>query len=113
MVAALDDQRMRVMRVSPAGIVEARSIDDPALRRVSPEEASAIEAYLEKEYGEGRLIYGIHRADAALMTCLVFDLEQGEHVHFIDGSGGGFALAATGFKKRFADLVQRTAAAPQ
>lgn len=84
-----------------------------AVLDVRADEASAIETYLEKEYGEGRLIYGIHRADAALMTCLVFDLEQGEHVHFIDGSGGGFALAATGFKKRFADLVQRTAAAPQ
>jgi predicted RNA-binding protein with RPS1 domain len=38
----LESQKARVVKVSPAGMVEARAIDDPALRRVSPEEASAI-----------------------------------------------------------------------
>jgi transcriptional accessory protein Tex/SPT6 len=42
LAAGMEELRMRTVRVSPAGIVEARSIDDPALRRVSPEEASAI-----------------------------------------------------------------------
>jgi predicted RNA-binding protein with RPS1 domain len=42
LATGLEELRMRTVRVSPAGIVEARSIDDPALRRVSPEEASAI-----------------------------------------------------------------------
>ncbi|MCH7634090.1 MAG: DUF3095 family protein [Proteobacteria bacterium] len=30
----------------------------------------------------------------------MFNLEQSEHVHLIDGSDGGFAMAATGFKSR-------------
>ena len=34
------------------------------------------------------------------MTCVVFSLEQSEHVHFVDGSDGGFAMAAQGFKSR-------------
>ena len=40
--AALEPGRARVMDVHVAGLIEARSIDDPALRRVSTEEASAI-----------------------------------------------------------------------
>lgn len=67
---------------------------------VTPQQADAIEAYLEEAYASGRLIYGTHRADSALMTCLVFNMAQSEHVHFIDGADGGFAMAATGFKKR-------------
>ena len=38
----LTDQKARGVRVSAAAMAEARSIDDPQLRRVSPEEASAI-----------------------------------------------------------------------
>jgi len=71
-----------------------------AVLDVSPDQADAIEAHLEAEHRAGRVIYGVHLADTALMTCLVFNLEHSEHVHFIDGSNGGFAMAATGFKER-------------
>ncbi|MBZ0215664.1 MAG: DUF3095 domain-containing protein, partial [Fimbriimonadaceae bacterium] len=47
-----------------------------------------------------RLIYGLHVADSALMTCLVFNFEQSQHVHFIDAANGGFASAAIDFKTR-------------
>ena len=36
------------------------------------------------------------------MTCLVFDLTSAEHVHFIDGADGGFALAARQLKEQIA-----------
>lgn len=42
LAAGLESERARVVRVSPAGIVEARSIDDPALKRAGTEAASAI-----------------------------------------------------------------------
>ncbi len=42
LVDALEVNRCRILRVSPAGLVQARSSDDPVLRRVGPEEASAI-----------------------------------------------------------------------
>ncbi len=71
---------------------------------VTPEQAGRIEAWLEDQYRERRLVYGMHRARTALMTCLVFNLEQGEHVHFVDAAGGGFAKAAEGFKARLAAL---------
>ncbi len=71
---------------------------------VTPEQAGRIEAWLEQQYRERRLVYGLHRARTALMTCLVFNLEQGEQVHFVDAAGGGFAKAAEGFKARLAAL---------
>jgi hypothetical protein len=71
-----------------------------AVLDVTPEQAERVEQYLEKEFQAGSLVYGVHTAETALMTCLVFNLAQSEHVHFVDGAGGGFAMAAIGFKKR-------------
>ena len=67
---------------------------------VSESQAELIERHLKRGRDAGRLVYGVHLADTALMTCLVFSLEQSEHVHFIDGSDGGFAKAAQEFKSR-------------
>ena len=67
---------------------------------VSETQAERIARYLEREQDAGRLVYGAHVAETALMTCLVFSLERSEHVHFIDGSDGGFARAAQEFKSR-------------
>jgi hypothetical protein len=33
------------------------------------------------------------------MTCLVFD-RRGDHVHFVDGADGGYAMAALRMKER-------------
>ena len=41
-----------------------------------------------------RIFYGIHKSTHAVMTCLVRDLKNSQHVHFIDGDQGGYALAA-------------------
>jgi hypothetical protein len=67
---------------------------------VSQRPAELIEAHLEAEQSAGRLVYGVHVTDTALMTCLIFSLEQSKHVHFIDGGDGGFAMAAKAFKSR-------------
>ncbi len=67
---------------------------------VSESQAALIERHLEREHDAGRLVYGVHVADTALMTCVVFSLEQSKHMHFIDGSDGGFARAAQEFKSR-------------
>ncbi|CAN1211471.1 DUF3095 domain-containing protein [Tumidithrix helvetica PCC 7403] len=56
-------------------------------------------AYLDKKFKEGRLVYGYHVSDRALMTCLVFE-RNGRQVHFIDGADGGYALAAKEMKDR-------------
>ena len=63
-------------------------------------QVDAIERYLEQMRGDGRIVYGLHRADRAMMTCLVFSLEQSRHVHFVDGANGGYALAALQLKEQ-------------
>jgi hypothetical protein len=82
---------------------------DEALRMVldvSVAQLAAIEAELERGRSEGHLAYGIHRAPSALITCYLRSY-QGDHVHFIDGSDGGYALAARQLK---AQLAKRTGA---
>jgi hypothetical protein len=62
------------------------------------EMANAIEAFFMELHTQGKIAFGTHRSDHALMTCLVFSLTKGEHVHFVDGSDGGFAMAAVQLK---------------
>jgi len=42
--------------------------------------------------------YGLHRQDAAMMTCFTPSVLRSDHVHFIDGARGGYASAATALK---------------
>ena len=42
--------------------------------------------------------YGLHRQDAAMMTCFTPSARRSDHVHFIDGARGGYASAATALK---------------
>ncbi|NCB13781.1 MAG: DUF3095 family protein, partial [Erysipelotrichia bacterium] len=58
-----------------------------------------LEKYLEKEYQNKNLVYGIHKSDSALMTCLIFK-RHGKHIHFVDSSKGGYALASKDLKNR-------------
>ena len=41
--------------------------------------------FLEERRVQGRLVYGLHVAPAALMTCLIFN-RHGGHVHFVDSN---------------------------
>ncbi len=67
---------------------------------VTETQANAIDAYLSQRFDAGDVVFGTHRAKSALMTCVVFSLKQGEHVHFVDGAEGGFAMAAVDLKRR-------------
>jgi hypothetical protein len=82
---------------------------DETLRMVldaAPDETDALVRHLEQERELGRLVYGVHRSDSALMTCFV-RAYRGNHVHFIDGSNGGYALAAKELKAQLARVRQR------
>lgn len=75
---------------------------DDMLRMVidsAPHQTAALEHFLGKEHVKGNLFYGLHRADSALLTCLIFSHHK-NHVHFIDGSSGGYALAALKMKEQ-------------
>ncbi len=71
---------------------------------LSEAQLGAIEEELERARSEGHLVYGVHRAPSALITCYLRSY-SGDHVHFVDGSNGGYALAARQLK---AQLAART-----
>jgi hypothetical protein len=76
-----------------------RKFDD-TLRMVldaSPAALAALRERLSAEHRAGRLCFGIHTSDTALMTCVI-DGYDGNHVHFVDGADGGYALAAKELK---------------
>lgn len=79
-----------------------RKFDD-MLRMVvdcNPEQITLINDYLSILYQQGRIYYGIHASEHALMTCFVDSTHEGEHIHFIDGGDGGYAMAAKQLKKQ-------------
>ena len=61
------------------------------------------EAFLKEQFNEGKLAYGMHLTDAAMITCMVFQYHR-DHIHFVDGSGGGYVSAAQQLKKRLQTL---------
>ncbi len=59
----------------------------------SEEEKSDLIAYLNKQEHDGHIVYGAHISDGAIITCMVKKYD-GFHYHFVDGSNGGYSVAA-------------------
>jgi hypothetical protein len=78
---------------------------------VDAQNLGKIEARLEEAAEAGICRYGLHKQDAALITCFVLTPLKRDHMHFIDGAAGGYALAATQIKGRIAALPPAAAAA--
>ena len=77
-----------------------RKFDD-ALRMVidcTPELGRELEARLAAAAAKGIARYGLHRQDAAMMTCFTPSPMRSDHVHFVDGARGGYATAASALK---------------
>lgn len=77
-----------------------RKFDD-MLRMIidcSTDQVTQIESYLEQLHNDGKVCYGMHESDNSLMTCFVDWLGEGEHIHFVDGGDGGYAMAAKHLK---------------
>jgi len=64
----------------------------------SPEFADALEARLAAAYAF--VHWGVFRQGAAQVTCFVPSATQSGHVHFVDGAGGGYTMAAKAMKAR-------------
>jgi hypothetical protein len=65
------------------------------------EQAESIEELLHYLYENGRHIhYGTHRSSNTIMTCMVDSTNPGQHIHFVDGDLGGYAMAAKTMKKQ-------------
>jgi hypothetical protein len=79
-----------------------RKFDDGLRMTVdcTPATANALESYLSAAEAEGAIRFGLHRQSAALVTCLVPSVLRDDHLHFLDGAGGGYALAAQALKDK-------------
>ncbi|QXZ79450.1 DUF3095 domain-containing protein [Rhizobium sp. L51/94] len=53
-----------------------------------------LEKILKEAEAKGICRYGLHRQASALMTCFVPTPLSRDHMHFIDGANGGYAMAA-------------------
>lgn len=76
---------------------------DDALRMVldcTPDLAGDIEVLLDSAASAGLVRYGLHRQDAAMITCFTPSALRADHIHFIDGARGGYASAATALKAK-------------
>ena len=64
----------------------------------TPALADELERLLIDAERDGVARYGMHRQDAALMTCFVPSATRSDHIHFVDGAMGGYAMAARALK---------------
>lgn len=68
---------------------------------VTPEERRRILDDLDALYRLGRVYYGYHISDRAIMTCLIHT-NHSDEVHFVDAADGGYARAAKMLKSQIA-----------
>ena len=76
---------------------------DDVLRMVldcTKQQSLEISQLLRARHEAGDIDSGMFEVEQALMTCLLFDLDDGHHPHFIDGDAGGFWRAALEFKQQ-------------
>lgn len=64
----------------------------------TPALADRLEDLLAEAERAGVARYGLHRQGAALMTCFVPSPTSSDHIHFVDGAMGGYAMAARALK---------------
>jgi Protein of unknown function (DUF3095) len=79
---------------------------DDGLRMVidcTPDLARELSERLALASSAGIARHGLHRQDAAMITCFTPSATRSDHVHFIDGARGGYASAATALKAMLAE----------
>src|SRR5438105_1737486 len=90
----------KLYRADVAHNSDFRKFDDGLKLTVDldPARLAELTAALESARKAGVAQYGLHRQKSALMTCIVPSPLTRDHLHFIDGAAGGYAMAATFLK---------------
>ena len=65
----------------------------------TPDVADRIERRLAEAAAADIARFGLHRQAAAIMTCIVPSIAENNHLHFVDGAAGGYAMAARRLKE--------------
>jgi len=81
-----------------------RKFDD-ALRMTidcRPDTVARLHDILAAAESRGVVHFGTHQQGQALMTCIVPSIAADDHLHFVDGADGGYAMAASRLKTKLA-----------
>lgn len=71
---------------------------------VTPETRSALQRLLEEARAAGKVFYGMHVTNRAMITCLLHT-GAGHEVHFVDAADGGYAYAARQLKLQMKETL--------
>lgn len=67
------------------------------------EQVTRLQMLLDHMESKSKIIYGIHITHASIMSCYIEDREK-KHIHFVDGTEGGYTSAAVMFKQKMKRL---------
>lgn len=84
-----------------AANTDFRKFNDGLMMTVdcTPRAAAHVQRILDAAARRGVVRYGLHLQDQALITCIVPSALKAEHMHFLDGAGGGYASAAKALQR--------------
>ncbi|WP_430409352.1 DUF3095 domain-containing protein [Kordia sp.] len=60
---------------------------------------SKLQIFLDTLESENEITYGMHVTHASIMSCYVQDRKK-NHIHFVDGTEGGYTAAAIAYKRK-------------
>jgi hypothetical protein len=66
----------------------------------TPQQRKSLTSYLNHLEEKGKIKYGLHVSEQSVMSCYVRDMKKGDHIHFVDGAGGGYTKAANQLKNK-------------
>ena len=66
----------------------------------TPQQRISLSSYLDHLEAKGKIKYGLHVSEQSVMSCYVRDMKKDDHIHFVDGAGGGYKKAANQLKNK-------------
>jgi hypothetical protein len=73
---------------------------------LNDKEYASLKVYLDDLHLKERIVYGVHVSDSAQITCMI-ESHNRRHLHFIDGTNGGYASAAIELKRQIKESAAR------
>lgn len=64
------------------------------------QQRESLKSYLDHLEKKGQIKYGLHVSKQSVMSCYVRDMKKDDHIHFVDGAGGGYTKAANQLKNK-------------
>ena len=88
---------------------DVRKFDDGLMMTIDcpPDFVGALARRLDEAERAGTVTYGLHRQSTALVTCMVPSAMRPDHIHFVDGAAGGYAMAARDLKRKLQVAADR------